>query len=248
MRVVGVVQARMGSSRLPGKMLMEVAGRSLIQHVCDRLQLCRELDDFLVATSTSGSDDLLARKVDALGCHVYRGSETDVLDRVYHAGRSLDADAVVRMTGDCPLLDPAEVDRAVSTFRDGEGVDYCALGYSYPEGFGAEVIGGQALASAWTEATEASDREHVTPFIQRHDDRFTVQWLECEDDYSGYRVTVDEPSDLEVVGALIEGLSDLSTFGLRQIIDYLKQHPDIAGLNAGATRSSGWRSRPATGA
>ena len=244
MRVVGVVQARMGSSRLPGKMLMEVGGRSLIQHVCDRLRLCDQLDDLVVATSTSETDDLLARKVEELGCHVYRGSETDVLDRVYGAGRSYGADAVVRMTGDCPLIDPREVDRVVSVFRTSDALDYCALGYTYPEGFGAEVVRFRTLEAAWSEASAESDREHVTPYIQRAKERFSARWVDWNQDLSAYRVTVDEEEDLEVVAALVDALISVdAAFGLEAVVGYLQANPSVANTNAHVARSGAWRSK-----
>jgi spore coat polysaccharide biosynthesis protein SpsF len=242
MKVVGIIQARMGSRRLPGKMLMDVGGHPLMDHAIARLRSARTVDAVVIATTDSPLDDPIAERSEHLGIPVFRGSEADVLDRYTQAARLYEADAIIRVTGDCPLLDPKEVDRAVRTFTDDVSLEYVALGYSYPEGFGVEVVSRNALESAWREASDPSDREHVTPFVQRHKDRFKAGWVEWPEDLSRFRVTVDEERDLRVVSEVLDALTPEDPMpGLGKVVEFLKAHPDVAMANRDAIRSSGWK-------
>ena len=149
-------------------------------------------------------------------------------------------DAVVRISADCPLLDPVEVDRVVRHFRS-RAVDYVSLGYTYPEGFGAEVFTCDSLRHAWENATSQEDREHVTPYIKRTE-RFSTERLEYREDVSRFRATVDEAEDLQVVEALLKRYYDSSPlFSIEDAISFLKDNPDIATANSRVRRSTGWR-------
>ncbi|HMF14076.1 MAG TPA: NTP transferase domain-containing protein, partial [Gemmataceae bacterium] len=152
MRTVAVVQARMGSSRLPGKALADLAGRPVLWHVVQRVQRARRADEVVVATSTSPADDPIDYFCTRAGIPVFRGSEIDVLDRVYQAARERPADAVVRITGDCPLIDPAVIDRVLENYAGGD-YDYVSnvIHYTYPDGMDVEVLSMMALARAWRE-------------------------------------------------------------------------------------------------
>ena len=242
MRAVAIVQARMGSTRLPGKVLREIAGRPLLTHVLERAFACKSVDQVVVATTDAPENAAIVETAKTLGVPAFVGSRNDVLDRYYQAAQAYGADVVVRLTADCPLLDPAEVDRVVHYFLVHPELDYAALGYTYPEGYGAEVFSRTALERAWQEATLVSDREHVTSYIQRHPDRFRMERLEFPEDLSRFRVTVDEEPDLQVVSALLKALAPLDPlFGIEATTAFLKAHPEIASINSHVARSGYWK-------
>jgi spore coat polysaccharide biosynthesis protein SpsF len=238
-RVAVVVQARMGSSRLPGKVLREAGGRSLLAHLLERLRRARSVDEILIATTTSPADDELERAARALGAGVSRGSENDVLDRFARAIEPLSADAIVRVTADCPLLDPAELDRVVGEFLSRRG-DPDAPEYvtnqagnvrRIPRGLDVEVMSRAALTRAGREATAPGDREHVTPYLYRVPGRFRVLVTHYpEGDYSDLRLTVDTPEDLALVQAVFDALGADASFP--EVARYLRAHPEVAALNA----------------
>ena len=192
MKTVAIVQARLGSTRLPDKVLKPVGGRPMIALLLARLARCRELDQIVVATADDARNQPLADQVAALGYACFRGSEHDVLERFVGAARMAQADAVVRITGDCPLMDPALVDEAVRRFRS-SAVDY--LSYvapaTFPDGLDIEVFSSAALLRASQETDRAFDREHVTPYL-RESGRFTQAVFTHDEDLSGLRWTVDE--------------------------------------------------------
>src|SRR5262245_59745058 len=170
MKVVAIVQARMGSTRLPGKVMKPIGGVPMIELLLSRLGRAQEVDEIVLATSDAPGDQELARRVDALGIRCFRGSENDVLDRYYRAAVEAGADAVVRVTGDCPLVDPQLVDEIVRAFRT-SAVDYVSntMTPTFPNGLDVEVFRMEALATAWREAQTSYDREHVTPYLHRAD-------------------------------------------------------------------------------
>lgn len=188
----------MGSSRLPGKSLAEIAGRPMVAHVLERAAASPGVGRVVLATSDLAIDDPLADTVSRLGYPVFRGSEQDVLDRFYGAARSANAGAVVRLTADNPLNDPSTVGALIDLFFD-EQADYASNvnPRSYPKGLDAEVVTMAALESAWREAADPYDREHVTPFFYRRPERFRIANLQDKVDRSSWRWTVDEPADLE---------------------------------------------------
>ena len=166
-KVVAIVQARMSSTRLPGKVWADVAGHPILWHVVQRLRRARLLNQIVIATSENPADDAIAQFCEQDGILCYRGSEADVLDCYYKAASLHSADVVVRITADCPLIDPAVVDKVVHRFLD-EGSDYVTnnLRYTYPDGLDTEVFSFAALAQAWREAKKPSEREHVTPYLR----------------------------------------------------------------------------------
>lgn len=197
-RVVAIVQARMGSSRLPGKSLADIAGRPMIAHVLERAAASPGVDHVVMATSARPVDDPLAAAAGRLGFDVFRGSEDDVLDRFHGAAEMAGAGAVVRLTADNPLNDPATVGALIDLFFD-DSADYASNvnPRSYPKGLDAEVVTLAALESAWREAEDPYEREHVTPFFYRRPERFRLANLRDSVDRSSWRWTVDEPADLE---------------------------------------------------
>jgi glutamate-1-semialdehyde 2,1-aminomutase len=249
-KTVAIVQARMGSTRLPGKVLRPILGIPMIELVLERLGRAREIDQIVLATSDLPADDPLVRHARGLGVPVFRGDERDVLDRYHGAASLARADTIVRVTGDCPLVDAGLVDAAVTAFR-GAGVDYASNvdPPTYPDGLDLEVFTFQALHTAWSEARLPAQREHVTPYL-REPGRFRVLSLRHAEDLSHERWTVDEASDLEVVGAIFGHFNPRRDFGWLEVVELLRRQPALftpnrhLNRNEGASMSSGqklWR-------
>jgi spore coat polysaccharide biosynthesis protein SpsF (cytidylyltransferase family) len=247
-RTVTVVQARLGSTRLPGKALMEIAGRPMLWHVLTRAAAIPGVDEVVLATTVSSEDDVLVDVARAAGLRVTRGSVEDVLDRFRAALLAHPADAVVRVTGDCPLLDPRVSGLVVEEYRRDRSLDYVSNVHppTYPDGLDAEVISPEALETAWREARLPSEREHVTPYVWRHPERFRIANVSHHEDLSGLRWTVDDGRDLDFVRAVYAELSPDGTrsFGMAELLELLRARPELASLNAGSRRNEGFeRSR-----
>lgn len=237
MRVVIIVQARMGSTRLPGKVLKPLAGAPMLQRQLERLQRCRHVDKIVVATTESPKDDAivqLAEQMDGIG--IFRGPEDDVLARFLGAARAHDADVVVRVTADCPLIDPEVIDAAIELYAARQPkVSYVSNGFirTYPRGLDVEVFPFCALKEAEAETASASDREHVTPFIWRQPDRYPRADLVDSDDNSALRWTVDTPEDLRLVTEVYERLYPTDPeFGYRDVLNLMAAEPQLAQINA----------------
>ncbi len=196
-KVVGIVQARTGSSRLPGKVLKVVCGRTLLEHQMERMLRARSLAGVAIATSISSSDDAIEGVARSHGWTICRGAEHDVLARYAAATMALGADPIVRMTMDCPLIDPTVIDRVVETYLDGH-YDFVAnnLEPTFPHGLDLEVFSREALETADREAVRPFEREHVTPFIRDHPARFRLANVRSPRDLHQLRWTVDYPEDL----------------------------------------------------
>jgi glutamate-1-semialdehyde 2,1-aminomutase/spore coat polysaccharide biosynthesis protein SpsF len=237
--VVAIVQARMSSTRLPGKVLADVAGHPMLWHLIQRLRRSRLLSQIVVATTENPSDDVIVRLCESMGVVCFRGSESDVLDRYYQAARAMSAHTVVRITSDCPLIDPVVVDKVIQRFLD-SNCDYVSnsLRYTYPNGLDTEVFSFAALERAWREATRSSDREHVTPFLKR--ETLRIANVENEAPLGDLRWTVDESADLEFVRRVFVALSGHETFGMQEVLDLVKQHPEIQGLNDSILSNEGY--------
>ena len=240
--IVAIVQARMGSTRLPGKVLADIGGEAMLGHIVGRVRRSCMIGKAIVATSTAKEDDMLAEYCREKGFAVFRGSESDVLDRYYQAAKTFGAESVVRVTGDCPLIDAEVIDRVIAAYL-AEGCDYASniLVCTYPDGLDAEVFSFSALEIAWREARRAGDREHVTPFL-RSSGRFRLRNVENELGHSlrHLRWTVDEPCDLEFVRAVFARLQPKKTFGWREVLSLLDSDPALARLNSGLVRNEGY--------
>lgn len=231
--ILAILQARMSSSRLPGKALLPVLGKPVLFFLLERLARSRKIDQTVVATSVDPSDDALCAALAAGGWKSWRGSLEDVLGRFHGAAREGQAKHVVRLTGDNPLVDPAVVDAMIDFYLDGK-YEYVSNGWKpprYPLGLGAEIFSMEALEIAARDAASPYDREHVTPFI-RESGRFRCGSFPADRDYAQERWTVDHPEDWQLVKAVIEGLHPLNPgFGLREILAYRAAHPEIFRLN-----------------
>ena len=232
MKVVAIIQARMGSTRLPGKVLKDIGGETMLARVVRRAQQATLLDQIVVATTVESGDDVIVAECECLRVPVFRGDEQDVLDRYYQAAKAYDADTVVRVTSDCPLIAPEITDRVIRAFLD-ETPD-CAsntLGRTYPRGLDTAVVTTAALARAWREAPEPYQRAHVMPYIYQNPDLFRLLSVTGEVDYSNYRWTVDTQEDLDFVRAVYDRLGNDDTFGWRDVLKILAQEPELTELN-----------------
>jgi spore coat polysaccharide biosynthesis protein SpsF len=236
-RVVAIVQARMGSTRLPGKVLADLAGAPMLARVVDRARRARTLHALVVATTTDPSDDAVAELCKGRGYPCVRGHPTDVLDRYYQAARQLHAGVVVRLTGDCPLIDPDVIDETVRAFLDADPpydlvANRLAEGRTFPIGLDTEVCSLEALAAAWREASDPYEREHVFPFIYEQRERFRVLLHRGAHDHGALRWTVDTAEDLEVIRRVYQHFGGRDDFTWLEVLDLFQQEPSLAELNA----------------
>ena len=237
-RVVAVIQARMQSSRLPGKVLADIQGQPMLLRVVRRVRRAQTVDQAVVATTTSESDDPVEALCRAEGLACFRGDAVDVLDRVHSAAAAHDADVVVRITGDCPVIDPEVIDMTVRAFLASEPpVDLAVNRFvddrTFPVGLDTEVCSFEALETAWKEADQAYQREHVMPYLYDPPGRFRVLHVRNDEDLGSYRWTVDTAEDLEFIRAVFAHFAPDDEFDWREILDLVRSRPDLAALNAG---------------
>lgn len=232
MNVVGIIQARMGSTRLPGKVLKDIGGETMLVRVARRARRAALLNQVVVATTVRRLDDAIVDECGRQDIPVFRGDEQDVLDRYYRAAETHGAEAVVRITSDCPFIDPGIIDRVIFPFLD-EGPDYAGnvIMRTYPRGLDISVMTMAALRRAWLEADEPYQREHVTPYIYQSPDLFKLLSVTGKIDYSNFRWTVDTAEDLEFVRAVYSHLGNNDTFSWRDVLTVLAQNPWLAELN-----------------
>lgn len=243
MRTIAIMQARMGSARLPGKVLADVAGTPMLLRIIERTASAKLIDDIVIATTTSGADDVLARFVEKNTTYqVYRGSESNVLDRYYQCARKHMADVVVRITADDPLKDPGIIDHAIQMQAAAPGIDYCSntINPSYPEGLDVEVFSYSALEKSHREARLSSEMEHVTPYIYRHPERFTICDFKYERNLSDWRWTVDRAEDLRFANAVYSHFNDQPLVSYIDVIKWLEENPRISEINAHVIRREGY--------
>jgi len=241
--ILGILQARTSSRRLPGKVLKPILGRPMLERQIERLRRARRMEGLVVATSDDATDDPIAALCRSLAVDCFRGSLDDVLDRFYQAALRSAADTVVRLTGDCPLADPGVIDALIALHASG-GYDYTSntLTRSYPDGLDAEVASMPCLEAAWREATLPSEREHVTPFIYHHPERFRLGSLVQSTDLSGLRWVVDEPDDFAFVTAIYGALyPENPNFGTADVLALLERRPDIAAHMGHAATNEGYQ-------
>lgn len=233
MNIVAIIQARMGSTRLPGKVLMDLAGEPMLARVMNRARRASSLGKLVVATTTENLDEAILELCRGRGWLWARGSQDDVLDRYYRAASAYGADIVVRITSDCPLIDPEVIDLVVHEFIEHQPLDYATNSLeprTFPRGLDTEVIAFDALARAWKEDRDPAWREHVTPYLYRHPEVFRVHVVASEQDRSSMRWTVDTPEDLEFVRR-IYGHFGHDRFSWREVLSLLETHPEWLDIN-----------------
>lgn len=236
MKTVIIVQARMGSTRLPGKILKEVLGKPLLEYQVERIRWVKLADEIVIATTLNDTDRVIVDLCDRLAIPHFRGSEQDVLRRYMEAARAFDADVVVRLTSDCPIIDPEIVDRVIRYYFDHTlEFDYVSntLSRTYPQGMDTEVFPFSVLEEAFQEATESYDREHVTPFIYRHDHRYRLCNVAYPENHSHHRWTVDTLDDYLLIRKIIEKLYPTNPrYGMREVLDLFEQNQDLSRIHA----------------
>lgn len=238
-RVVAIIQARMGSSRLPGKVLKEIVGKPMLLHVVERARQAHLVKGVVVATTTMPEDDAIEQFCRQHHIPVFRGSLNDVLDRFYQAAKLFRADVIVRLTADCPLLDPTVVDETIAAFLR-SGVDFAAnrlpppYKRTYPIGLDTEVCSFTALERAWHEAILPYEREHVMPYLYDEPGRFKILRIDYREDYGSLRWTVDTPEDLELVRQVFARFATHSepNFTWLDVLALFEREPELAEINA----------------
>jgi len=232
MKIVAIIQARMGSSRLPNKVLMDLGGVTVLDRVIHRLGRSRLIQEVLVATTTAPQDVAIVEHCQHGGVEVFRGSEPDVLDRYFRAAERLRADVVVRITSDCPLIDPEVTDATIQAFLE-HHADYASnvRVRTYPRGLDTEVMTVQALERAWREARQPYQREHVTPYIYENPGEFKLHGIENDTDCSQHRWTLDTPEDLAFLQAVYARFGGRDDFGWREVLELVESDPSLADIN-----------------
>ena len=241
MRIVAIVQARMTSTRLPNKVLLPLVGIPVLEHVVTRLRFAKLLNEIVVATSLDATDNPIAEFCQAKRINCYRGSLADVLDRYYKAATHFEADAIVRITADCPAIDPEVVDEVINAFISGD-YDAYSLAGEFPDGLDCQVFSYSAIARAWREASLPSEREHVGPYIEKsHPELFKIGGLYKFTGLSHHRWTLDEKRDYSFLKKVFEQLyRPNKPFLTQDILDLLHRQPKLIEINAGITRNAGY--------
>jgi spore coat polysaccharide biosynthesis protein SpsF len=238
--VVAIIQARMSSTRLPGKVLMPLAGKPVLDHVVSRIERCKTIHKVVVATSVDASDDAIESWCRERGVACHRGSLHDVLDRYHQAATAHQADAIVRITADCPAIDPTIVDEVVQGYLDG-GFEFFGLAGEFPDGLDCTVFAASAIEQAWREAKLPSEREHVGPYIEHNPQLFKSGKLEKFSGLSHLRWTLDEPRDLAFLQEVFDRLyREGETFLAQDVLKLLDAEPELVGINSNIIRNEGY--------
>lgn len=231
MKTIAIIQARMGSTRLPGKVLKPLAGDTVLGHVVRRVREAKRLNGVCIATTESPADDPIVAECRRLGVECFRGSEPDVLARYHGAAQAIKADVIVRVTSDCPLFDGALLDKMLAEFGAANGLDYLSNVQvrRFPRGLDAEIFTLAALRMAHRKAKEPHEREHVTPYLYQHPEQFRLSSFVGKSDLSAHRWTLDTPEDWQFVEAVYAALGP--RFTTADVLNLLKARPELATLN-----------------
>lgn len=242
MNIVAIIQARTGSTRLPEKVLLDLEGKTVLEHVVERVSASKNIHDVVVATTINKEDLEIVKICSNLGISVYCGSEEDVLDRYYQVARLFKVDHIVRITSDCPMIDPKIIDDVINLHLQ-ENADYTTntLNETYPDGQDVEVITFDALKKAWKNADLASEREHVAPYIRFKPHIFKHSSLDYKQNLSQKRWTLDNREDYELINKIYKNLYHINNlFGMEEILAFLHENPDIEKINEHINRNEGY--------
>jgi spore coat polysaccharide biosynthesis protein SpsF len=230
LKVVAIIQARMGSSRLPGKVLKKVLNKTLLDYQLERVKRANLIDEIVIATTLNQIDDDIVQFSESMSIPYYRGSEQDVLSRYYQAAVLFDADVIVRLTADCPLIDPQIIDRTIGEYLSDQTLDYASntIERTYPRGMDTEVFSFALLEKLNKEATSALNREHVTSYISEHPSLFRIRQVKDSKNVSRLRLTVDTPKDFLIISQIIEILyKRCLCFSYEDILNLLNERVDL---------------------
>ncbi|MCM3663651.1 glycosyltransferase family protein [Mesobacillus subterraneus] len=236
MKVAAIIQARMGSTRLPGKILKTVNGKTLLEYQIERVERAKLIDEIIIATTIKESDDPIVQLCQQLSIPYYRGSEDDVLSRYYEAAINNNVQVIVRLTSDCPIIDPEIIDETIRVYLDNKNtVDYVSntLERTFPRGLDTEVFSFDVLNQAYKTSKEKIYREHVTSFIYGNPDTFKLKNVPSLNDYSEHRWTVDTEEDFILIKNILEALYPVEKeFKLNDIIKLLNENPEWKEINS----------------
>lgn len=240
MKTILIIQARMNSRRLPGKVLRELKGLPVLEHIVNRLKCCKNIDELVVATSCEESDDVLRQFCIDKNIKVFCGDLNDVLDRFYKLAKFYDAEWIVRITGDCPMIDPDVVDEVIVNAKSGE-YDWYSLGGDFPDGLDTQVFTFETLEKAWSKATKSYEREHVGPYVEMtNPDSFKIGILDKFEGLSNIRLTLDEYCDLEFLEAILSKIEmDIKDYRINDILNIIKLNPHLLKINSEIIRNEG---------
>ena len=232
MKIIAIVQARMSSSRLPNKVLLPLAGIPVLEHIWNRLNSCKGLDEIIVATSIDKTDNILSKWCKEKKIKCFRGSLNDVLDRYYKASNKYKADAVLRITGDCPLVDPIIISELIENYRKGKFDSYSLSG-EFPDGLDCQIFSFKALKISWQQARLPSEREHVGTYIEiNHPESFKIGKLEKFQGLSHHRWTLDQKEDYQFLKKVFEALyNKKNIFTTEDVLKILSKHPNWIKIN-----------------
>ena len=240
MKTTAIIQARMGSTRLRGKIMKPLAGKPALRHLVNRLGYSKRLDEIVIATTLNQEDDIVAEFCEENNIKCFRGSEQDVLDRYYQAAKLYGADPVARITADCPVIDPFIVDEVIERYFEG-GYDVYGLGGEFPDGLDCSIFSFRALEDTWKNAKLPSDREHVGPYMTKHPEKYKNGSYEKFRGLAHHRWTLDEEADLRFLEALYERLyKEGEIFLTKDILDLLDAEPELMEINSGIVRNEGY--------
>jgi spore coat polysaccharide biosynthesis protein SpsF len=241
--IAAIVQARMGSTRLPGKVMKPLCGKPILWHIITRISYSKQIEKIIIATTDKEEDKVIVKLAEEMGVAFYRGSSDDVLDRYYQAARKFNVDPVVRITADCPLIDPEIMDNIIDYYLKGD-YDYVSNGLkpTLPDGLDTEVFSFKSLEKVWAEAKKPSEREHVTSYIYNHPELLKIHNYENDVDLSGMRWVVDEEADYQFISEVYKNLyKDGKIFYVKDIIRLLEEMPELLKLNKGISRNEGYQ-------
>lgn len=236
MNVVCIMQARTGSTRLPGKILKKICGKTVLEHDVDRLKRVKNIDKIVIATTILEKDNVIVKEAKRLDVAYFRGSEEDVLSRYYYAAKENNADVVVRVTSDCPLIDSEVTEKIIKYYLDNiDKYDYVSntIDRTYPRGLDTEIFSFKALEKAFNEAEDLMDKEHVTPYIWHNPSIFRLAQYKNEIDYSNLRWTLDTIEDFQLISSIYDKLYSKkgNQFDVSDILNLYKEYPKLLKMN-----------------
>ena len=243
--IAAIIQARMGSSRLPNKVLMDIQGKPSLKFMIERVAKSKYIEKIIIATTTDERDKVIVDFCIKNNILFYCGSENDVLDRYYQASKSNDIKTIVRLTSDCPLIDPDQIDKTIDLYFD-KAVNYAANAVppevkKYPDGSDVEVFSFKDLTRAWIETKDIKDREHVTFYFWKKNKDFTTVMLDNKYDWGKYRITVDYKEDIDLVREIVRRLNDQNMFGTtKEIVEILESNPELLKINSMHSWGANW--------
>jgi len=241
MKIAAIIQARVGSTRLPRKVLLPLEGKTVLERVIERVQQSKKIEEVIVVTTSNKEDMEIVKICSNNGIRVFCGSEADVLDRFYQTAKLLEPDHIVRITADCPLIDALIIDQVINKHL-AEKNDYTSniLKETFPDGEDNEIFTFKALRISWKKAKLISEREHVTLFIRNHPEMFKLANLESEIDFSAKRWTLDHKQDFEFITKVYKALYEKNEFfGAKETLNFLEKHKELESINHYVKRNEG---------